>query len=70
MKISKHLWKKVNITTKEFSFVKVRHSIVTNVHRKKSNLKDALTDQMQHSTRTASKYYKDFNTTKASQENF
>lgn len=70
MKIAQQLWKKANISNIDFAFGKVRHTIVTHFHSKNPEFKECLAQQMQHSSTTASKYYKDLNKTKEAQENF
>lgn len=70
LSITKHLWKKSNISKTDFAFGKVRHTIVTHIHSTNSQYKERLAQQMQHSASTASKYYKDRNSTKQAQDNF
>lgn len=70
LRITKDFWKRTNISNFDFSFGKVRHAIVTHIHAKNPEFKESLAEQMNHSSATASKFYKDFTTTKVAQENF
>lgn len=70
LSITKHLWNKCKVSDVEYAFGKVRHCIVSYIHTHNPEFKEPLAQQMLHSSKTASKYYRDLLTTKESQINF